>query len=807
MQPPPTVPANVVRWALLATFTLTLGWVAAAGLLHLLGGAEVRWIDPRGQELARQRVSAFDMAHLAQAAAQHSDAAELRWAAFWSNAGPSRLRLRSDARAELRLDGLLLTQLEGGTTANTDIEVPRGGQIEVRFFPAAGARRLRLFAAPIDPRARFEPLDWRVVTPVPSRLHALLSRGFQPLQRVVVGLWTFSALALAFLLLRARLHGADRDAVWQAWPAPAAGVARVLSRRARLLWLVCGLVLTFYAAALRFEALVGRYWTADTPAWAQTVAGAVSELRPGANAWRPAEHPYLGDPFSYLRYAREQRGFYAAHVREPLFVSATRLWLWLSGDRDLAVNLASASFSVLVVPALLLLGSALGARWAGLVAAFFWAIEWQVVELSVEGWRDDAFAFFVTLSAWALLRLRARPDRRLALVAGVVAAAACLTRITSLSFLLPMGLLLALERDEKTAGRRRALLLTLGVMALLIAPFLVNCWRVYGDPFYAINAHTKFYRARSGADFQRPEGWLDYVAGQRPPLATIEMLAVGVSAYPFQEKWQGFDDWMIGLGSVLRWLALFGLLRWAMRPEGRALLLLGVTASAPFAFTWDIPGGAEWRFTLYAYPLLLLAATTLLVELVSLLDPARARASVAGLRPRWRRAAAWTLAGLSSALVLAAGFCVLRRGVIAETLRRAGAVHIASDWRHTLLFGTGWSGPVQREERALRDASDTRAVLHIPLVPGRAHDLTLRIQARGTSMRPVRALMNGREIAAFEVAPGPQWQAQSLHVPAEPGRDRWCELELVSADHQPLDVTLWFAALTALREPAAASGT
>jgi hypothetical protein len=60
----------------------------------------------------------------------------------------------------------------------------------------------------------------------------------------------------------------------------------------------------------------------------ETIGGRM--LRPSLIHWPPKDG-FEGDPFSYLRFAREMVGFYDAHVREPLFVWTTRLFLGLTG--------------------------------------------------------------------------------------------------------------------------------------------------------------------------------------------------------------------------------------------------------------------------------------------------------------------------------------------------------------------------------------------------------------------------------------------------------------------------------------------
>ena len=59
------------------------------------------------------------------------------------------------------------------------------------------------------------------------------------------------------------------------------------------------------------------------------------------------------------------------------------------------------------------------------------------------------------------------------------------------------------------------------------------------------------------------------------------------------------------------------------------MLTLGVLL--PYAFTWGIPGGGEWRFTMPAYPFYLVAAALALVTTASRLGPfaGRVRAIIA----------------------------------------------------------------------------------------------------------------------------------------------------------------------------------
>src|SRR5689334_4090399 len=115
-----------------------------------------------------------------------------------------------------------------------------------------------------------------------------------------------------------------------------------------------------YGALLRLDTFVGRYGPLNHPAWARVmthgVAAFAHAVRPHDVAWERIATPYVGgDPVSYLKFAREMTAFYQPHVREPVFLAATRISLWALDGQDAAVSLASATGSVLMIVAAFLL--------------------------------------------------------------------------------------------------------------------------------------------------------------------------------------------------------------------------------------------------------------------------------------------------------------------------------------------------------------------------------------------------------------------------------------------------------------------
>jgi len=167
-----------------------------------------------------------------------------------------------------------------------------------------------------------------------------------------------------------------------------------------------------YAAALRFDALLAQYGPIPGSPRAEALQLEIREwirrLRPSELDLTRVEKPYRGDPTTYLRYARAMQSFYAAHEREPLFVFSTKVLLGLLDDHDIAVSVASGLYSTLVVLGTYLVGSFAFSRFVGLGAAFAMATEAWAIRIGVDGWRDDAFTFFVLLTTYGLLRLQRR---------------------------------------------------------------------------------------------------------------------------------------------------------------------------------------------------------------------------------------------------------------------------------------------------------------------------------------------------------------------------------------------------------------
>ena len=108
----------------------------------------------------------------------------------------------------------------------------------------------------------------------------------------------------------------------------------------------------------------------------------------------------------------------------------------------------------------------------------------------------------------------------------------------------------------------------------------------------------------------------------------------GLTTYPFEIKWAGFNLWLRGLGRPLMWLSLAGMIAALWTRNGRFLAILLIASLLPYAFTWRIPGGGEWRFTMHAYPIYLIAMAYAITGIVS--AALAGREAFADARRAWR---------------------------------------------------------------------------------------------------------------------------------------------------------------------------
>ena len=542
---------------------------------------------------------------------------------------------------------------------------------------------------------------------------------------------------------------------------PVAALPRLARLSGRTLPPVLFAVTILFATVLRLDALTGRFGHASQPAWVQSLQRGSQTLvdildPPGAN-WEPEpEYPhrdgppthYLSDPYTYLQRAREMNSFYGAHYREPVFPFVVKLYLWMLSDQDVAVSFASATFSVLCVLATYLMGTLAFSRWVGCAAALGMAVEREVISWGVGGCRDDAFAFAVGLSICAMLYHQRNPSIGRAVALGTSAALACLTRIFSVSFLAPGFLILLMWPAGAWSQRLRGVAIATLTAMVLVAPYLVNCWREFGDPLYTLNYQPRYYLAAEQVQSSVTPGAVGYVGGKLldAPFQTLDTFALGMTAYPFLNKWGGFEPWLPGLGYWLAGAALLGLTLFTASANGRLLLVALASAQVPFAFTWRL--SSDWRYTEFTYPFFLVAAGLVITSLAAFARPSRWRRPALRMpSPGTVCALALTLAGIAvvSWLILS----VLPVLVFRETLLANQRAVIAAGPRDGPFFREGWSGKVKTGNVTARIARGERSVVDIPLPRSADYRVTVRLDPfpppsdGGGDLPSVRILFNG----------------------------------------------------------------
>jgi len=146
--------------------------------------------------------------------------------------------------------------------------------------------------------------------------------------------------------------------------------------------------------------------------------------------------------------------------------------------------------------------------------------------------------------------------------------------------------------------------------AAVLGPFLISCAIATGDPFLAIDQHTIYYRAAEGLDLKQRTTAAAYVLQKfrAHPIATTDLAVTGLFVRPFAIKWNGLGVWSAWLGPALMGLSLVGLAAFLFWPKGRLLLLIVGASLLPYAFTWNVAAGGEWRFTMHVYGLFVVAA-------------------------------------------------------------------------------------------------------------------------------------------------------------------------------------------------------
>jgi hypothetical protein len=688
------------------------------------------------------------------------------WTGTWyvARAGLIDVGLDSSGPVAWRIDGYrAVGHSASETSSRRTIMLARGFHhvdVDIDEHAASGVRLS--WAPPGSPLRALDRMEFLAAEPLHPHAWTVVSASLR---------WAQLAVRVLLLAVLALVIGTVVDHVSASRKTPGNRSARV----GRALAIVGVTAIAIFGAALRLDAITGSYGVVTSPAWLaaiQTSAhGPLRALQPAGIAW-PAvplyPHPngpdthYRSDPYTYLEYARTMRHFSDAHHREPVFPFATRMWLRALSDQDIAVSFTSASFAVLAIVFTYLLGSLAFSRPVGLAAAAAFAIEYTAIAWNIAGWRDDAFTFATVAFAFTVLRTARRPTYGNAALAGAAAAGAILIRITALSFVLPGLLWLCLAPTSRWRHRLGLTTAAASLAVVLVAPYVINCWRVYGDPLHAINAVTP--NLPDSRSTESRDGAFHYLVTKMTarPFEMLDVTIRGLTEHPFTNKWEGFQPWAPGWTPWIAAACLAGLMLFTTSAAGRFLLLILVSATVPFSLTWQL--ASDWRYTEHAYPFFLIAAAAAIAAVVHAARPSTIRGWRERAHGLVRPFAIWsaTTAVVAAAVVaIAWGIPVL---IAREALAADGRAAFVTGARDRAFYRSGWSEPVTTGNVTKRYAV-AGAVVSIPLPDAHAYAATIRLDPfprpfpEGPDRLPlVRASLNGPPIDVLDL----QWNPERV---------------------------------------------
>ena len=372
-----------------------------------------------------------------------------------------------------------------------------------------------------------------------------------------------------------------------------------------------------------------------------------------------------------------------------------------------------------------------------------------------------------------------QPGFATALLAGLTAGLACLTRITALSFVLP-ALFIVVVDPPHGGWRQRATMAALAALicGALLGPFLISCAIAMGDPFYAINYHTGYYRFGEGLPSTQPMNTAAYLGAKfaSHPVRVFDTVLTGIFVQPFATRFHGYEGYAPHIGSVVRWCSAAGLMMLPFVPAGRIVIVILVTSLIPYSFTWNVSGGGEWRFTMHAYPLYV-AAALFAIERASRL-----------LRTVWQTRqwpvpsrTAVTRLGVVAFVAAAASavYMTLPWFVVRESIARREDVSIETGPRDGVFFAAGWSAP-HSDGVPVRISVGDRATVRFPLPARRDYEVVVRLDPVVPALRRMTVLLNRQLVGAvyLRIDPG-RMGAYRLRLPREQVRVGSNELTIV----------------------------
>ena len=219
----------------------------------------------------------------------------------------------------------------------------------------------------------------------------------------------------------------------------------------------------------------------------------------------------------------------------------------------------------------------------------------------------------------------------------------------------------------------------------------------------------------------------------------------------------------------------------------------------PYALTWTVGGGREWRFTEHVYPIYLVLACDVARRVVG---AARLWMNSPLSRRAWLRSYRWPAIGLvAAAAVIVPLYMLLPFFTARESLQGGEVAMITAGARDTVFFDGGWSPPSGQNGVVLRVAEREHVSMHVPLPAAGSVLLTLRMDPAETTDRArqpaVTVFLNRQPLGSVSLTRTPgRVGAYRFSIPADSPRGLMNTIDLVSTHTVPAaDAGINFASL------------
>lgn len=326
-------------------------------------------------------------------------------------------------------------------------------------------------------------------------------------------------------------------------------------------------------------------------------------------------HPLDPDAKGYLAISLQGKGLFQTvsdnppYIREPLFIWFIRSAFLIFGDKtDAALRFLTVLLSVCVIPATYFAGRRLFGNFPAIPASLFCALNPYFIDMSARGLRMELYILCVLLFLVTLDRLGEK-DPWKGVRCGLAGGICALTRLTSLSFTIPLTFYFAIRKKANPA----AIVFSLVIPFIMIFPHIRFNYAAKGDPFFSSNIHARFYRNR---EFAGEPGFLTSVQVKADPyggepISTFEYI-FGLHSFPqvisgtlkglFRIFFGGYvRGGLLGGWKIFFLIYIFGFLKTLFSKKWE-WVMAAVILEAPSAFLASL--GLDWRLTLHAAPLL-----------------------------------------------------------------------------------------------------------------------------------------------------------------------------------------------------------